>query len=74
MKALTRIRDAADGLVRYRWVETGPLEHYRHAQAFDYLGADIARRNPPAAGGGMACGDRGADGFLADYGRHFGSW
>ena len=30
-------------------VETGPLEHYRHAQAFDHIGAEIARCNPPAA-------------------------
>ncbi len=72
MKAPTRIRDAADGQVRYRWVETGPLEHYRHAQAFDYLGTDIARRNPPAAGGGMAAGDR-ESGLWADYNRHFSS-
>ncbi len=74
MEASTRIWDITDGLVRYRWVETGPMEHYRYAQAFDYLGADIARKNPPAAGGGMAAGDRGESGFMADYGRHFGSW
>jgi hypothetical protein len=72
MKAPTRIRDATDGQVRYRWVETGPLEHYRHAQAFDYIGADIARRNLPAAGGGMAAGDR-ESGLWADYNRHFSS-
>ena len=72
MKAPTRIRDAADGQVRYRWVETGPLEHYRHAQAYDYICADIARRNPPAAGGGMAAGDR-ESGLWADYNRHFSS-
>ncbi len=74
MKAPTRTRDAADGQVRYRWVETGPLEHYRHAQAFDYLGADIARRNPPAACCGMAGEDLESVRFNADYVRYFGSW
>ncbi len=48
MKAPTRVRDAVDGVIRYRWVETGPLDHYRHAQAFDHVAADIARQNPPA--------------------------
>ena len=52
MKAPTRMREVLDGVIRYRWVETGPLDHYRHAHAFDYLCADIARRNPPAA---MVC-------------------
>ena len=71
MKAPTRIRDVWDGQVRYRWVETGPLEHYRHAQAYDFIGADIARQNPPAAGGVMAFGDRGESGILVDYDRYF---
>ena len=71
MKAPTRIRDVWDGQVRYRWVETGPLEHYRHAQAYDFIGADIARQNQPAAGGVMAFGDRGDSGILVDYDRYF---
>ncbi|MBC8253914.1 MAG: hypothetical protein H8E35_07790 [Ardenticatenia bacterium] len=37
MKAPTRVRDSVDGTLRYRWVETGPLEHYRHAHAFDHI-------------------------------------
>ena len=41
MKAPTRVRDMADGTSRYRWVETGPLEHYRHAQAYDHIAAEI---------------------------------
>ena len=49
MKAPTRVRDATSGEVRYHWVETGPLDHYRHAHAFDHLAADLARRNPAAA-------------------------
>ena len=53
MKAPTRVRDSVDGQIRYRWVETGPLEHYRHAHAFDHIGAEIARQNPPAACCGM---------------------
>ncbi len=65
MKAPTRVRAIADGAVRYEWVETGPLEHYRHAQAFDHIGAEIARRNPPAAMGDPPDED---DGLLADYG------
>ena len=57
MKAPTRVRDMADGTLRYRWVETGPLEHYRHAQAYDHIAAEIARKNPPACMVGLA-GDR----------------
>jgi hypothetical protein len=49
MKAPTRVRDMADGTLRYRWVETGPLEHYRHAQAYDHIAAEMASKNPPAA-------------------------
>jgi hypothetical protein len=48
MKVPTRVRDAADGEIKYRWIETGPLDHYRHAHAFDCIAADIARQNPPA--------------------------
>ncbi len=53
MKAPTRVRDMADGTLRYRWIETGPLEHYRHAQVFDYLGVEIARCNTPGIGIGV---------------------
>lgn len=49
MKAPTRVRDMSDGTLRYRWVETGPVEYYRHAQAYDHVAAEIARKNPPAA-------------------------
>jgi len=58
MKAPTRIRDAADGALRYRWVETGPLEHYRHAHAFDHIGAEIVRSNPSACCVGLDAGLR----------------
>ena len=39
MKAPKRERDMATGMLRYRWAETGALDHYRHAQAFDFLGS-----------------------------------
>ena len=29
----------ATGMLRYRWAETGALDHSRHAQAFDLLGS-----------------------------------
>ena len=61
MKAPTRVRDATSGEVRYQWVETGPLDHYRHAQAFDHLAAEIARMNPAAACGDVEAEDRGWD-------------
>lgn len=48
MNAPTRVRDAVDGQIRYKWVETGPLEHCRQAHAFDHVGAEIARQNPRA--------------------------
>jgi hypothetical protein len=72
MKAPTRVRDASSGEVRYQWVETGPRDHYRHAQAFDHLAADLARRNPAAA-----C--EGSDGttwlgLRADYSLHGDEW
>ena len=66
MKAPTRVRDMADGTVRYRWVETGPLEHYRHAQAFDHIAAEIARRNPPACDAGIL-GEPRDSGLRANY-------
>ena len=37
MKAPKRERDLSTGQLRYRWSETGALEHYRHAHAFDHL-------------------------------------
>ena len=67
MKAPTRIRDNVDGQICYRWVESGPLEHYRHAHAFDHIGAEIARRNPPAACAGSVEEERENYGLLGDY-------
>ncbi len=37
LKAPTRVRDLTTGELRYRWTETGALDHYRHAHAFDHL-------------------------------------
>ena len=37
MKAPKRERDLSTGQLRYRWSETGALEHFRHAHAFDYI-------------------------------------
>jgi hypothetical protein len=37
LKAPTRVRDLSTGELRYRWTETGALDHYRHAHAFDHL-------------------------------------
>ena len=37
MKAPKRERDLSTGQLRYRWLETGALEHDRHAHAFDYI-------------------------------------
>jgi hypothetical protein len=45
MKAPKRERDLSTGQLRYRWSETGALEHFRHAHAFDHL-----------AGSGMGTG------------------
>lgn len=36
-KAPKRERDLSTGQLRYRWSDTGALEHYRHAQVFDHL-------------------------------------
>ncbi|MFH1841846.1 MAG: hypothetical protein ABIF77_01450 [bacterium] len=71
MKAPTRVRDSADGTLRYRWVETGPLEHYRHAHAYDHIGAEFARNNPPAFCMGMCAGERESFKLLGDYDRFF---
>ncbi len=37
MKAPSRVRDLTSGELRYRWSETGALDHYRFAHAFDHL-------------------------------------
>jgi hypothetical protein len=37
LKAPTRVRDMTTGELRYRWSETGSLDHYRDAQVFDHL-------------------------------------
>jgi hypothetical protein len=37
MKAPKRERDLSTGQLRYRWSESGALEHFRHAHAFDHL-------------------------------------
>jgi len=71
MKAPTRIRDSVDGQIRYRWVESGPLEHYRHAHAFDHIGAEIARQNPPAACSGLLGDERESMKLLGDYERNW---
>ncbi|MDO9069587.1 MAG: hypothetical protein Q7W05_14190 [Deltaproteobacteria bacterium] len=39
MKAPKRERDMATGMLRYRWTDTGALDHYRYAHAFDFLGS-----------------------------------
>ena len=66
MRTPTRVRDATTGEVRYHWIESGPLEHYRHAHAFDHLAATIARQSPRAA----CCASDEEDGewtLLANY-------
>lgn len=45
MKAPKRERDLTAGVLRYRWTESGGVEHYRHAQAFDHLAAGQWMRN-----------------------------
>jgi len=37
LKAPTRVRDMTTGELRYRWTETGSLDHFRDAQVFDHL-------------------------------------
>jgi len=37
LKAPSRVRDLSSGELRYRWTETGALDHYRFAHAFDHL-------------------------------------
>ncbi len=63
MKATTRVRDLASPELRYRWLETGRQDHFRHAHAFDLLaGRKAAAYVEPAC----VCGD-GYDDLLADY-------
>ena len=38
MKAPKRELDLSTGQLRYRWSETGALNHYRNAHVFDFLG------------------------------------
>ena len=37
LKAPTRVRDMTTGELRYKWTESGTLDHYRHAHAFDHI-------------------------------------
>lgn len=37
LKAPSRVRDLSAGELKYRWTETGALDHYRYAHAFDHL-------------------------------------
>ena len=37
VKAPSRVRDLTSGELRFRWTETGALDHYRYAHAFDHL-------------------------------------
>lgn len=54
MKAPTRVRDmGSTGEIRYRWLETGTLDHYRHAHALDHL---LSRQFPYTTDVGMVAG------------------
>ncbi len=37
MNAPSRIRDLTSGDLKYRWTESGALDHYRYAHAYDHL-------------------------------------
>ena len=37
LKAPSRVRDLSSGELKYRWTETGALDHCRFAYAFDHL-------------------------------------
>jgi hypothetical protein len=37
LEAPTRVRDMTTGKLRYKWTESGALDHCRHAHAFDLL-------------------------------------
>ena len=39
MKAPKRERDLTSGVLRYRWTESGGVDPYLHAQAFEHLAA-----------------------------------
>lgn len=43
MKAPKLERDLSTGQLRYRWSETGALDHYRHARALDHLDSYFVR-------------------------------
>ena len=43
MKPPKRERDLSTGALRYRWSETGALDLYRHAHAFDWLASHCMR-------------------------------
>ena len=44
LKAPSRVRDPASGELKYRWTETGALDHYRYAHAYDHLFGAYRRR------------------------------
>jgi len=44
LKAPSRVRDLTSGELKYRWMETGALDHYRFAHAFDHLYGAFRRR------------------------------
>ena len=44
LKAPSRVRDLTTGELRFRWTETGALDHYRHAHAFDHLVGGLRAR------------------------------
>jgi len=44
LKAPSRVRDLTSGELKYRWTETGALDHYRFAHAFDHLYGAFRRR------------------------------
>ena len=64
MKAPTRVRDMSADETKYRWVETGAMDHYRHAHALDHL---VAKQHWYTAASGMAAGERESYKLLADY-------
>ena len=70
MKAPTRVRDMSSGEIRYRWVETGSLDHYRHAHALDHLLAKEHWYGPACVGDGMVGGPR----LFANYDRLSGEY
>jgi len=44
VKAPSRVRDMSIGELRYRWTETGALDHYRMGHAYDHLYGVYRRR------------------------------